>query len=75
MKAKFIFEKSDDPLMYDDQYTLKEDKNISIQVSDSYICVNKWVEKEETLYHLGSFKNLKDAMEQALRSKANDNIL
>ena len=69
MEDKFIFEKSDDPQMYDDQYTLKEDKNISIQVSDNYMCVNKWVEEEETMYHLGSFKTLKDAMDQALATR------
>ena len=46
MKDKFIFEESDDPLSYDDQYTLKADKNVSIQVSDIGFCVNKWVEEE-----------------------------
>jgi len=66
---EFIFEKSDDPQMYDDQYTLRADKNISIQVSDEFICVNKWVEEEETMYHLGSFKTLMDAMDQALATR------
>ena len=65
MKDKFIFEESDDPLMYDDQYILKSDKNITIQLNDNYIHVNKWVEEEEAMYHLGSFKCLREAMEQA----------
>ena len=67
MKDKFIFEESDDPLSYDDQYTLKADKDISIQVSDSYICVNKWLKEEEAMHHLGSFKTLEEAMTQALQ--------
>ena len=66
MKDKFIFEESDDPLSYDDEYTLKADKNVSIQVSDIGFCVNKWVEEEEAMHHIGIFKTLNDAMEQAL---------
>ena len=65
LKDKFIFEESDDPCMYDDQYTLRANENISIQVSDKYI-VNRWAEEEETSYHEGQFNTLKDAMIKAL---------
>jgi len=66
MKDKFIFEESDDPLLYDDQYTLEANKNIYIQVSNKFI-VHKWVDEEEASYNIGSFSTLKDAMTQALQ--------
>jgi len=65
MKDKFIFEESDDPLLFCDQYTLKADNNVTIQVRGSKICVTKWV-KEEGSYHIGSFKTLEEAMTVAL---------
>ena len=66
MKDKFIFDESDDPLLYCDQYTLKADNNVTIQVYASEVCVTKWV-KDEGSHHLGSFKTLEDAMTQALQ--------
>ena len=63
---KFVFEKSDEPEMYDDQYTLKANENIYIQVSGKYI-VHKWVEEEETSYHMGAFDSFEDAMIKALQ--------
>ena len=64
-KNAFIYEESDEPEMYDDQYTLKANKNIYIQVSDKYI-VHKWVEKEEACYHIGEFNSLDDAFKKAI---------
>ena len=72
MKDKFIFEGSDDPLLYDDQYTLEANKNIYIQVSDKFI-VYRWVDEEEASYNIGSFSTLKDAMTQALDIQAQIN--
>ena len=72
MKDKFIFEESDDPLLYDDQYTLEANKNIYIQVSNKFI-VHKWVDEEEASYNIGSFNTLKDAMTQALDIQAQIN--
>tara|TARA_R100000654_G_C2585674_1_gene112324 strand:- start:14 stop:277 length:264 start_codon:yes stop_codon:yes gene_type:complete len=76
-KNAFIYEESDDPFMYDDQYILKANKNIYIQVSDSamylhkYI-VNKWVEKKEASYHLGEFDGLEEAMIKAIKENDDD---
>ena len=70
-KNAFIYEESDDPCMYDDQYTLKANKNIYIQVSNKYI-VNKWVEKEEASYHIGEFDTLKEAMIKAIKENDDD---
>ena len=72
MKNKFIFEESDDPLLYDDQYTLEANKNIYIQVSNKFI-VHRWVDEEEASYNIGSFSTLKDAMTQALDIQAQIN--
>ena len=63
--SKFVFEESDEPELTDDEYVLKANKNIYIQVSDKYI-VNKWVEKEEASYHIGEFNSLDDAFKKAI---------
>lgn len=69
--SKFVFEESDEPELTDDQYVLKANKNIYIQVSDKYI-VNKWVEKEEASYHIGEFDTLKEAMIKAIKENDDD---
>ena len=68
---KFVFEESDEPELTDDQYFLKANKNIYIQVSDKYI-VNKWVEKEEASYHIGEFDTLNEAMIKAIKENDDD---
>lgn len=62
---QFKFQESDDPCMYDDQYILKADENIYIQVSDKYI-VNEYVEEEQSSYFKGEFISLNEAFKRAV---------
>ena len=64
-KNDFIYEESDDPCICDDQYILKYNKNIYIQVSDKYI-VQKWVEKDQSSYLKGEFNCLNKAFKKAI---------
>ena len=80
MRDKFIFEEGefywgdvknsehykDDPLVYDDMYILKANKNICIQVSDKYV-VHKSLKGEVKTIVMGTFNTLKGAMAHALK--------
>lgn len=66
MKDLFIFEESDEPMLYDDQYVLRSNKDITIQCcEDGMYSVNKWFPEVEGM-SCDEVDNLNDAFKLAL---------
>ena len=69
MNNLFKLKKSDDPLLTDDEYVYVKDATVSIQICGKGLyCVNKWVSKEETMYH-SDFMPLSKAMKLVINKK------
>lgn len=67
-KTLFTFEESQDPSVEDDQWVLKSNPTITIQVcpyAGGY-AVNEFNEEEGMMYDHGMFKTLKSAAVKAL---------
>jgi hypothetical protein len=68
MKTLFTFEASDDPQLVDDQWVLKSNPDITIQVcgyAGGY-AVNQFNKAEGWMEDYGIFKSLKSAVDKAL---------
>jgi|TARA_R100001530_G_scaffold30348_1_gene23820 hypothetical protein len=69
MNNLFKLKKSDDPLLTDDEYVYVKDATVTIQIcGKGRYCVNKWVSKEETMYH-SDFMPLSNAMKLVIDKK------